>query len=427
MPKLFDLVKVNIATAGTGTVAFGSAFSNAFLTPSEAGCVDGDSVRYILVDGTDVEVGTGVIGGSVTTMTRTVLFSKVGGVKGTTALNLSGTAYLALDAISLDILNPANNLSELPDQATAQDNLGVAADNLVVNPQFLVDQFNAHAAGITVTDNGYFADVFRYVGEASATCYSDLPGGAIRATGTTDKFGVFQAIEASKSVSLRNKTVTLSAILDATNARIGNVKMGILQWTGSADATTSDPISSWGADGTTPTLNANWSFVNTPANLSVTTTPTKYSVTGTVGSLVNNLAILIWNDDKSYTAGDGLDFTCLDLHAGKDRPYRPTNLADDLEDVQFYIEPLYTASASCYSTTLAIGSGVWSAKRDIPSLSLITAGQLVGNGTTPAVSSISSPTGMHITGGTWSFNSSSLVAGNAMTWRSGIIAVASRI
>lgn len=103
MPKLFDLVKVNISTAGAGTVTFGAAFSNAFLTPSEAGCVDGDSVRYILVDGTDVEVGTGVIGGSVTTMTRTVLFSKVGGVKGTGALNLSGTAYLALTALSLDI------------------------------------------------------------------------------------------------------------------------------------------------------------------------------------------------------------------------------------------------------------------------------------------------------------------------------------
>lgn len=107
MPKLFDLVKVNIATPGTGTVTFGAAFSNAFLTPDEAGCVDANTVRYVLVDGTDVEVGEGTIGGSVTTMTRTVLFSKIGGTKGTSKINLSGTAYLYFTAISLDLLRPA--------------------------------------------------------------------------------------------------------------------------------------------------------------------------------------------------------------------------------------------------------------------------------------------------------------------------------
>jgi hypothetical protein len=103
MVKLFDLVKVNVATTGTGTITFGTAFSNAFLTPSEAGCANGDSVRYVLIDGTDCEVGTGVIGGLVTTMTRTVVFSKIGGTKGTSKINLSGTAYLALTAISSDI------------------------------------------------------------------------------------------------------------------------------------------------------------------------------------------------------------------------------------------------------------------------------------------------------------------------------------
>lgn len=107
MPKLFDLVKVNTVTIGTGTVMLGAALSNAFLTPAEAGCVDGDSARYVLVDGTDVEVGEGVIGGSVATMTRTVTFSKISGVKGTSKINLSGTAYLYFTAISSDLLRPA--------------------------------------------------------------------------------------------------------------------------------------------------------------------------------------------------------------------------------------------------------------------------------------------------------------------------------
>ena len=118
MPKLFDLVKVNIATTGTGTVTFGSVFSPEFFTPSEVGAVDGDTVRYVLIDGTDIELGTGTIGGSVTTMTRTVTRSRVGGIAGTSLLNLSGTAYLALTAAAADILNPAVSGGQLPATAT---------------------------------------------------------------------------------------------------------------------------------------------------------------------------------------------------------------------------------------------------------------------------------------------------------------------
>lgn len=106
MAKLFNLVKVNTATAGTGDVTFGAAFSNAFFTPSEAGAVDGDSVSYVLVEGDDTEIGTGVIGSSVTTMTRTVLKSKIGGVAGTTKMTLGGTAYLAFTALNRDISAP---------------------------------------------------------------------------------------------------------------------------------------------------------------------------------------------------------------------------------------------------------------------------------------------------------------------------------
>lgn len=125
MPKLFDRVKVNIATTGTGTVTFGSVSSNAFLTPTEAGCVDGDTVRYFIVDGTDFEEGVGTIAGSVATMARTtVTKSKIAGVAGTTKLNLSGTAVSGFTAAAADIVNTANNLSDLASAPTALTNLG---------------------------------------------------------------------------------------------------------------------------------------------------------------------------------------------------------------------------------------------------------------------------------------------------------------
>lgn len=106
MAKLFDRVKVNIATTGTGDITFGSASSDAFLTPAEAGVVDGDVVRYVIVDGTDFEEGTGVVADTVATMSRTVTRSKIGGVVGTSKINLSGTAVLALTASAADIITP---------------------------------------------------------------------------------------------------------------------------------------------------------------------------------------------------------------------------------------------------------------------------------------------------------------------------------
>ena len=125
MLKLFDRTKVNIATTGTGDVTFVSASSNAFLTPTEAGCADSDTVRYVIVDGTDYEEGTGTIKSSVAVMERsTVLRSKIGGTAGTTKIDLSGTAVLSLTLAAADIMIPANNLSDLTSAPTALTNLG---------------------------------------------------------------------------------------------------------------------------------------------------------------------------------------------------------------------------------------------------------------------------------------------------------------
>lgn len=89
MPKLFDRVKVNTSTTGDGDITIGSVSSSAFYLPSEVGAADGDTVRYIIVDSTDVEEGVGTIADSVATMERTtVTQSKVGGVAGTSKLSL---------------------------------------------------------------------------------------------------------------------------------------------------------------------------------------------------------------------------------------------------------------------------------------------------------------------------------------------------
>jgi hypothetical protein len=180
MIKLFDRVKVNTPTTGVGDITFGAAASTAFLTPTEAGALDGDEVRYVIVDGLDFEEGVGLIKDTVATMGRTVTKSKIGGVVGASALNLSGTAVLALSASAADILTPDDNLESLKYPDVALDNLGGTATGKAIF------KATAKADAITATTGDYLRVIADYavtaadngkviVTEKSGNCTISLP------------------------------------------------------------------------------------------------------------------------------------------------------------------------------------------------------------------------------------------------------------
>jgi len=89
--KLYDLARMTTATAGTGTITLGTAVSG-FLSFAGAGVSNGETVRYAIRDGANSEVGTGVYTSSGTTLTRTPIKS----TNGNAAINLSGTAEVAI-------------------------------------------------------------------------------------------------------------------------------------------------------------------------------------------------------------------------------------------------------------------------------------------------------------------------------------------
>ena len=101
MPRLVNRAKMTTATTGTGTITLGSA-SSGFQTFADAGVADGDTIRYVIEDGTSWEIGSGVYTASGTTLTRSVLESS----NSDSALNLSGSATVFVTAVAEDIPHP---------------------------------------------------------------------------------------------------------------------------------------------------------------------------------------------------------------------------------------------------------------------------------------------------------------------------------
>lgn len=182
-----------------------------------------------------------------------------------------------------------------------------ATRNYVINGSFKLAQ-----RAMPTADNVYALDRWRMLTE-NANGYvvtqdtADIPTGATHAckmvvgAGNNGKFGIWQVLESIDCKELAGQTVSILVPIKAT-AGIADVRIGIVAFTSTADSVSGDPISAWGAAGTNPTLAANYAFQNTPANITPTTSWADYTVVNvSITASMTNLAIFIWNDDRTTT------------------------------------------------------------------------------------------------------------------------------
>lgn len=164
------------------------------------------------------------------------------------------------------------------------------------------------------------------------------------------KFGIFQPLEARDAASLRGKNVTLSfQARTTTGAVIENIRAAVVSWNGTADSITSDIISAWAAEGTNPTLAANWTVENTATNIAVTADAfATHSITNISvdTSGMTNLGVFIWVDDTDAEVNDVLNIARVKLEIGSNATeYNPDLYQEELEKCQRFCYVLSGSSA----------------------------------------------------------------------------------
>ena len=99
---LANRVKVSTSTQGAGPITLGSADAG-FYDFAGAGILNGDTVRYVIENGNNFEIGTGIYTSSGTTLSRIASQTLVSETPGTTtAITLSGSSTVFVTAISND-------------------------------------------------------------------------------------------------------------------------------------------------------------------------------------------------------------------------------------------------------------------------------------------------------------------------------------
>ena len=267
---------------------------------------------------------TGTIGNLSTTLAGDLTISQ-----GTATLGTSGVTagtYGGSSSIPTITVDTKGRVTTASTSALTTGYTGFR--NRIINGEFGIAQRATSFVSGANDDDSYNLDRWYVLSDGNdavdiTQTTSEVPSNQLTAIAldvetANKKFGIAQIVEQKNCIGLIGGNVTLSfkAKVSSTT-KLDNVKAAVVAWSGTADTVTSDIISVWENEGTNPTLIANATYENTPANLNVTTSYATYTVTANVDTAsTKNLIVFIWSDVTDTTAGDFLYITDVQLEAG---------------------------------------------------------------------------------------------------------------
>ncbi len=255
-------------------------------------------------------------------------------------------------------------------------NTAVAAGkNILPNGGFQVAQRGAgpftSATAFVNNDDAYLLDGCIFLANGSDTCdvsqVADddfVSGYKIRMDVETAnrRFGILLPVE-NKDIQaiVRSGLASFQFKMKRSGNSVANVRAYLLEWRGTADAITSDVISSWGTAGNNPTLVANWYINNTASNIPFSgTSTTTHEIEGVaVSILATNLAVFLMIDDTDATVLDYIEFGDIKLEEGAVcTPFENDLYTEALEKCRRHFEAVTMASGQSIAAGLADSTSV---------------------------------------------------------------------
>jgi len=285
--------------------------------------------------------------------TKTYVNQAIAG-QGNVPAPLAGEVDYVLKATGAGAFDWAEDTQEVPDPVAADAGKQLAATgasawewqspilyNALINGDMRIAQRGASIAA--PNDAAFLLDRWKILSDGNGvidadqetTTIPDQSYASMKLTVNTanKKFGIYQIIEARDAKRLIGKKVSLSfKTYTPTGKRIRKIRASVMSWTSTEDVPVADPITSWNAQGTNPSHNANFTTEGIFADfidLTVDTWET-WTLEGvnidTAGA--KNVAVFIWVDDTDAAAGDELYITDVQLELGDNahdtlhRPYQ---------------------------------------------------------------------------------------------------------
>ncbi len=242
----------------------------------------------------------------------------------------------------------------------------------------------------TVADDVYWCDRHYVLTQTAAITPSTIADVAdalpsmmrlTQSQATAQRMGNAQILEAAVAKRLRGKKVTLGGKLRSSLAQV--IRYAILEWTGTADAPTSDVVQLWTSATYAPGgffLGSNLAVSAVGSITLAANTITDFSLLADVSSACNNLIVFYW------TEGTAPQNSTLDMAWGlvegdasaEKWPYGARHPQQELMLCQRYYEPVYVSLLQYGSGTQVVGNVVEykGTKRSAPTIATLVAATL---------------------------------------------------